>query len=288
MPYKDVELMIKCDDLLNYSAQGNKFWKLKYNFIQAQKEGKKSILTFGGAFSNHIYAVAATGKKLNFNTIGLIRGEIKEPLNPTLAFAKRQGMELIPISRQDYRKKDEKDFITSLEKRFDSPYIIPEGGTNSLAVKGCSEMLLKMEEKFDYICCACGTGGTLAGLIVGAAGEGQILGFPALKGGDFLKEDIASLIYDYNEQTYNNWKLVTDYHFKGYAKFNTELIDFINDFKKKHDVQLEPVYTGKMLYGIMDLIQKGYFPKGSRILAIHTGGLQGIAGFNERFGGILK
>ena len=285
--FNSVNVVVFSDEKKSRFVSGNKYWKLKYNLEVAKTLKKKTLLTFGGAFSNHIHAVAATGKLFNFDTIGLIRGEIITPLNSTLAFAKEQGMKLIPITRQDYRKKNNSDFLKKLESQFPDAYIIPEGGTNQLAIKGTSEIIDQLPNDFDYICCACGTGGTIAGLIIGANEKGKVLGFPALKG-SFLNGEITTLINDYNQKSYSNWELITDYHFGGYGKHKPELIDFINDFKENHQIQLEPLYTGKMMYGVFDMIEKGYFPKGSKIVVIHTGGLQGIAGFNQRFGNILK
>jgi len=284
---KEYEIDVLSDDLNDVKFSGNKLWKLKYNILTARTRKFKILLTFGGAFSNHISAVAEAGKNFNFNTIGVIRGEVFFPLNPTLEFAKGQGMEFLPISRQEYRKKANEDFIASLNERFHFPYIIPEGGTNTLAMKGCAEISEKVAGNYDYICVACGTGGTIAGLVAGAHGKGKVLGFPILKGGDFLRTDIQQLLDDYGCD-YTNWELFTDYHFGGYAKFKPELVDFINEFKEKQNIQLDPIYTGKMVYGVMDLVKKDYFPKGSKILIIHTGGLQGIEGFNQRYGNLIN
>lgn len=284
---KTLKINIYCDDLSKRFVSGNKYWKLKHNLKEAKRLKKNTLLTFGGAFSNHIYAVAAAGKLFGFKTIGFIRGEIIAPLNPTLEFAKAQGMQLIPVSRQDYRKKNDAEFLNQLQNQFPDAYIIPEGGTNQLAVKGCSEIIEELPNDFDFICCASGTGGTLAGLIIGANEKGKILGFPALKG-NFLTGEITNLIKNYNGKHYSNWELINDYHFGGYGKHKQPLIDFINDFKKEYKIQLEPLYTGKMMFGIFDMIEKNYFPEGSKIVVIHTGGLQGIAGFNQRFGNILK
>jgi 1-aminocyclopropane-1-carboxylate deaminase len=284
--FKNQKISIYSDHSNGHFVSGNKYWKLKYNLKEAKRLEKSTLLTFGGAFSNHIHAVAAAGKLFNFKTIGFIRGEIITPLNPTLEFAKTQGMELIPMTRQNYRKKNDLDFLNQLQSQFPDAYIIPEGGTNQLAVKGCSEIIEELPNDFDFICCASGTGGTIAGLIIGANNKGKVLGFPALKG-NFLTGEITNLIKDYNENQYSNWELIGDYHFGGYGKHKPPLIDFINNFKKEYDIQLEPLYTGKMMFGIFDMIEKGYFPEGSKIVVIHTGGLQGIAGFNQRFGNIL-
>ena len=279
-----IALWVKREDLLHPSISGNKWRKLRYNLEEAKRLQHDTLLTFGGAYSNHIAAVAAAGREFGFRTIGIIRGEEHLPLNPTLSFATSAGMELHYISREAYRQKSDPAYLSKLAAQHGWPYIIPEGGTNTLAVKGCTEIVSDIPIDFDYICCASGTGGTLAGIIAGLGGKKQVLGFPALKGGDFLRAEIEQLIRGYNGEYYNNWQLITDYHFGGYAKVKPELLDFIRSFQQEHGLPLEPVYTGKMFYGLVDLIQKGYFPAGSRIVAVHTGGLQGNAGFKERLG----
>jgi 1-aminocyclopropane-1-carboxylate deaminase/D-cysteine desulfhydrase-like pyridoxal-dependent ACC family enzyme len=286
--YNDIKFFLKRDDKIHGLVSGNKFRKLKYNIIQAKHQHKSILLTFGGAFSNHIHAVAAAGKISNFKTIGLIRGEKNLSYNKTLSFAEEQGMQLEFINRTDYRNKMNPTFLKEIEEKYNYPYIIPEGGTNSLAIKGCSEVIDEIDIPFDYICTAVGTGGTVSGLIAGCDNKHQVLGFSALKGGDFLNKDINELLLAYNGQSYDNWNIQTDYHFGGYAKIKPELIKFINDFKKEHDIQLEPIYTGKMMYGIYDLIQKGFFKPGSTIIALHTGGLQGIDGINQRYGNVIN
>lgn len=273
----NVSLYIKREDLLHPYVSGNKFRKLKYNLLQAKSENKKTLLTFGGAFSNHILAVAAAGKEQGFKTIGIIRGEeLKDKIaeNPTLKKAQDLGMVFEFVDREIFREKSSPKFIQQLVEKFEDFYLIPEGGTNELAVKGCEEILTVTDEKFDYICCAVGTGGTISGLINCSKKSQQVLGFPALKG-DFLREDICKFV------SKSNWDLITDYHFGGYAKVSEELILFINDFYQKYKVPLDPIYTGKMLFGVMDLINKNYFPENSKILVIHTGGLQGITGMNN-------
>ena len=271
-----VELYIKRDDLIHSEISGNKYRKLKYNIIEAQKLGFETLLTFGGAYSNHIAATASVGREFGFRTIGIIRGEElfdKVDGNPTLKFAKSCGMQFKFVGRSYYREKTSDSFINNLKDEFGKFYHVPEGGTNTLAVRGCEEILSKTDKEFDFICSSVGTGGTISGLINGSKPSQQIMGFPALKG-DFLKKEIVK----FANQT--NWQLITDYHFGGYGKINKELIDFINKFKKDTNIPLDPVYTGKMLFGIFDLVEKGFFPKGSKILAIHTGGLQGIEGMN--------
>lgn len=273
----EISFSIKREDLIHPFVSGNKFRKLKYNLLQAKAEKHSKLLTFGGAFSNHIAAVAFAGKENGFQTIGIIRGEELENKineNPTLLFAQQCGMELKFVTREEYRNKNSFDFMEQLMQKYNDFYLIPEGGTNDLAVKGCEEILRDQDHEFDYICCSIGTAGTISGIINSAEKNQIILGFPALKG-DFLANEIR------NFTKKKNWVLVTEYHFGGYGKVTPELIRFINDFSSKNNVLLDPIYTGKMVFGIMDLIQKGYFPKGSKILAIHTGGLQGIQGINN-------
>ena len=279
-----VELWVKREDLLHPHISGNKWRKLKYNLQEARQQGHHTLLTFGGAYSNHIAATAAAGKEYGLKTIGIIRGEEHLPLNPTLRFATSCGMELHYIPRDKYKLKAEPDFLEEIQQQFGNVYVLPEGGTNLLAVKGCTEIVQDIPIEYDYICSAMGTGGTLAGIVAGLAGEKQVLGFPALKGGEFLKQEVEELVRAYSGHTYSNWQLITDFHFGGYAKVKPELLAFLEEFRQKHHIPLEPVYTGKMLYGLFDLIRKGFFARGSRIVAVHTGGLQGNAGFRERLG----
>ncbi|TPE45245.1 1-aminocyclopropane-1-carboxylate deaminase/D-cysteine desulfhydrase [Pontibacter mangrovi] len=281
---KGVELWVKREDLLHPHISGNKWRKLKYNLQEAKRQGHHTLLTFGGAYSNHISATAAAGKEYGFKTIGIIRGEEHLPLNPTLLFATSCGMQLHYISREKYKSKAEPDFLEELQQQFGNLYLLPEGGTNLLAVKGCTEIVQDIDLKYDYLCCAMGTGGTLAGIVAGLAGERQVLGFPALKGGEFLRREVEELVQAYSGHAYSNWQLITDYHFGGYAKVKPELLAFMEEFKQKHHIPLEPIYTGKMMYGLFDLIGQGYFARGSRVVAVHTGGLQGNAGFKERLG----
>ncbi|WP_298900183.1 1-aminocyclopropane-1-carboxylate deaminase/D-cysteine desulfhydrase [uncultured Psychroserpens sp.] len=274
----DNQVYIKPEYLIHPHISGNKYRKLKYNLIEAKRLQKKCLLTFGGAFSNHIAAVASAGQEFGFETIGVIRGEelqSKIDSNPTLSFAETCGMRFKFVSRQDYKCKTDDHFLFELHKEFGDFYLIPEGGTNELAIKGCEEILTKYDNHYDYVCCSVGTGGTISGLINSALPHQKILGFPALKG-EFLQEEIAKFA------THTNWELITNYHFGGYAKVSDELIAFINTFKRLHHIPLDPVYTGKMMYGIYDLIKKNYFPKDSKILVIHSGGLQGIDGMNQK------
>lgn len=280
---KGIQLFIKREDEIHPFVSGNKYRKLKYNVEEAKKLNIETLLTFGGAYSNHIAATASFGQLAGLKSIGIIRGDelatnLKEVLktNLTLKHAHENGMRFKFVSRSDYRNKTSESFIESLKDEFGEFYLIPEGGTNKLAIRGCEEILTPEDEKFNYICCAIGTGGTISGLINSSYSDQKIIGFPALKG-DFLTNDINNLA-----NRNDNWSLVTDYHFGGYGKFNEELITFINEFKEATSILFDPIYTGKMMFGILDMISKNQFKKGSKLLVIHTGGLQGITGINER------
>jgi 1-aminocyclopropane-1-carboxylate deaminase len=277
LPEKNISFHVRREDLLHPLIPGNKYRKLKYNLLQAKAERQNCLLTFGGAYSNHIAAVAAAGKHYGFKTIGIIRGEelstaIDE--NPTLDFARRCGMRLEFVSRETYRNKADSEFVELLKNTHGAFYLLPEGGTNELAVKGCEEILTNEDADFDYICCAAGTGGTASGIIRKSLENQTVLVFPALKG-DFIKDDIRRFV------ARENWSVVSAYHFGGYAKISRELITFINDFYLKTGIPLDPIYTGKMFFGVMDLADKDFFPDGSKILIIHTGGIQGVKGMNN-------
>ncbi len=275
--YRNTNIVIKREDLLHPIISGNKYRKLKYNIEEAKKQQKKTLVTFGGAFSNHILALAGAGMGYGFDTIGIIRGEeltSKINENPTLSKAQELGMKLFFVTRDDYRDKVVNIVLEQLNLIESDIYLIPEGGTNQLAITGCEEILTAFDkENFSHVCCAVGTGGTISGLINSSYVHQKIIGFSSLKG-DFLIKDINIFA---NQK---NWELNTDYHFGGYGKVSDELVEFINDFKSKYQIPLDPIYTGKMMYGIFDLIKKEYFPENAKILAIHTGGLQGIEGIN--------
>lgn len=266
-----VKLLVKREDLNHSEISGNKWWKLKYNLEEALRQGKKTLLTFGGAYSNHIYATAAAASELGMKSIGIIRGEETFPLNPTLSFAQKKGMQLEYISREDYRNKTNQDFINNLTSRFGDFYLIPEGGTNELAIKGCTEFGKKLanEIRFDYLCLSVGTGGTIAGLIEGLNEEKKIIGIPVLKGATFLEEEIIA----YTSK--KGWELKYDYHFGGYAKTTNDLLAFKDDFENKYQIPTDRIYTAKLMYAIFDMLNKNFFREGSTIMILHTGGLQG-------------
>ncbi len=268
---KGIQVFVKREDQNHPFVSGNKWWKLKYNLATAINQGHDTLLTFGGAYSNHIFATAAAAKELGLKSVGIIRGEETFPLNSTLSFARECGMQLHYVSREAYRHKTEEEFLNELKDRFGKFYMIPEGGTNALAVKGCSEFAnnLCREIDFDYLCLAVGTGGTAAGMIEGTPESKTILGFPVLKGADFLKEEIKGFTSKLN------WHLMMDYHFGGYAKTTPALFPLINEIEQQFHIPLDQVYNAKMFFGVFDLIKKDFFRSGSTILLLHTGGLQG-------------
>lgn len=268
--FHDITLIIRRLDLVHPQISGNKFFKLKYNFLEAKRQGYQHILSFGGAYSNHIAATAFAAQQFGFQSVGVIRGEelADRPLNPTLATAQEFGMQLHFVSRDEYRRKQQPEYLAELARQFPEHYVIPEGGTNALAIQGCQEILKDSDAQFDVICCAVGTGGTISGLIEASHAHQQILGFSALKG-SFLKDEVAQL----TKKT--NWNILDDYCCGGYAKTSAALVQFIRDFEAEFSILLEQVYTAKMLMGIFDLIEKNYFLARSKLLVIHSGGLQG-------------
>lgn len=280
---KQVELFIKRDELIHPVIQGNKWRKLKYNLLQALKEQQSTLLSFGGAYSNHLHALAAAGNLLGIKTIGIIRGEATHPLNPCLQDMQNWGMQLEFIKRIDYREKTSDKFINHLKDKFGRFYLIPEGGNNPQGFKGCAELLDELQDNYNIICCEVGSGTMLSSLITYNKNAAiEFLGFSIMKNKS-LEKDIEKNLHNspLNHLITTPWKINHDYHFNGYARTSKELNQFINDFKLEHNIQLEPVYSGKMLYGILELAAKNYFKPGTKILAIHGGGLQGLRGFPE-------
>lgn len=272
----DVRLFIKREYLNHPFASGNKWWKLKYNLAEAVSRGHRTLLTFGGAYSNHIYATASAAASIGLKSVGVIRGERTLPLNATLRFAEEHGMTLHHVSRDSYRRKMDAAFIQELRSSFGNFYLIPEGGTNALALTGAQELgdKLSREIDFNYLCLPVGTGGTLAGLAK-ALPDKTVIGFSSLKGGDYLSDEVAQWV-----GSRSNWRIETDYHFGGYGKISEELRSFTLGFERQYDVPLDPVYTAKAMFGIFDLLKKGRFARKSKVLFLHTGGLQGRGGFN--------
>ncbi|MDO7851001.1 1-aminocyclopropane-1-carboxylate deaminase/D-cysteine desulfhydrase [Hymenobacter convexus] len=285
-----VRLLLWRDDLAHPDLPGNKARKLKYNLLAAQEQGHRTLLTFGGAYSNHLAAVATAGGLWGFRTIGLVRGDAPPAgtaPNPTLARAAADGMALHYLDRSTYRRRAELEFLAEVQARFGPAYVLHEGGTNALALPGCAELVseIRAETAFDALAVAVGTGGTLAGLLTGLRGPEEAIGVAALKNGGFLRTEIDALTQQATGETFHNYSLKTDYHFGGYAKYSADLLAFIQQFRQQHGVLLDPIYTGKLLFGVLDLIRQGHFARGSRVVAIHTGGQQAWAGWQQRFGG---
>lgn len=257
----NITVALKREDQLHPFISGNKYRKLKYNIAFAKANKHKTLVTFGGAYSNHIAATAAAANANGLQAVGIIRGEeLGKDLdatlstNPTLQFAYAQGMIFHFVDRSDYRDKEQAPSVQNLLHDLNAPYIIPEGGTNTLAIQGCSEILDAEDANFDYVCCSLGTGGTFKGLIQSIVPDQHLLGFPALKA-RFFEDELRQWA------PHSRWSLVHDYHFGGYAKVNIELICFMNTFLQQTGILLDPVYTGKLMYGVYDLIEKGFFPR---------------------------
>ncbi|MCY7356468.1 MAG: pyridoxal-phosphate dependent enzyme [Rudanella sp.] len=264
-----IQLYLKRDDLLHPLVSGNKWRKLKYNLVAAQEAGFDTLLTFGGARSNHLYATAAAGQLLGLKTIGVVRGDEPALLDsPTIRFCRSVGMTIHQVSRAAFREKETPEFLAHLTQHFGSAYILPEGGTNDLAIQGTAEIMPEISTQLgatpDVVCCAVGTGGTVWGLARSAPPQTAVLGFMALKGwSPPLDPSHPNLTYQ------------TDYHFGGYAKTTPELLRFMADFEDQTGILIEQVYTAKMLYGVLDLVRNGFFTENAAVVAVHTGGLQG-------------
>lgn len=276
--FQNIPLHILRLDKIHSIISGNKFFKLKYNIEAAINNQHDQVLTFGGAYSNHIAATAHAAQLAGIKAIGIIRGE--KVSNPTLEFAQEAGMRLHFVDRTSYRQKEEVGFLKDLSNQYGGFYLIPEGGTNSLAIRGTAEIMNLIPDSYQQVTCCVGTGGTISGLVANAKQHQHINGFSALKG-DWINDEVNQWV------SKTNWSINTEYHFGGYAKWKPELIDFINEFKKQTAIPLDPIYTGKMLYGIVELIKKGALSP-EHLLIIHSGGLQGIGGFNERFGNLIE
>jgi len=290
---KQLSLSLLRIDQINPLISGNKWFKLKHNLIAAKQQGYQTLLSFGGPYSNHLHALAAAGQAADFNTIGIIRGEEHLPLNPTLSDVVAQGMKLYYLNRSTYRNKHKPEVIAHIRAMVaEDFYLVPEGGTNDLAVKGAAEIAALIPDDSSDVCVPCGTGGTIAGIITGLSAnirkpqrhQPRVLGFPALKGGQFLQQTITELL---KSNTQINWQLFHNYHFGGFGKINQSLALFIHEFEKKHALELDPIYTAKMMYAIVHLIEQDFFPKGSKIVAVHTGGLQGKRGMEQKIQSLI-
>jgi 1-aminocyclopropane-1-carboxylate deaminase len=265
-----VRLWLKRDDLIHPELAGNKWRKLKYNLQAAGEQGKQRLLTFGGAYSNHIRATAAAGHYFGLATIGVIRGEPHDPLNWSLRYAVSRGMRLRYVDRAAYRRRADPEVIAGLRRELGDFYLLPEGGSNALAVPGCAEIAAEIEPEFDVICCPCGTGGTLAGLAAGLAPGQRAMGFSVLKGGEFLAGEVERLQASAGRVS-ANWRIECGFHCGGYARRTPELTGFIDWFDERHGLRLDWVYVAKMMYGIYAMARCGSFAPGTRIVAVITG-----------------
>jgi 1-aminocyclopropane-1-carboxylate deaminase len=276
---KGMEVWIKRDDLIHPHIMGNKWRKLKYNILHVRESHLAGIVTFGGAYSNHIAATAAACAANQLPSIGIIRGdELSPDSNPTLRFASDQGMKLQFVSRNEYRQLKENHH--QLQQTHPGYLILPEGGTNELAIRGCQEIWTEINQSFDYAITSVGTGGTMAGLLKAMSGEGKLIGISALKG-NFIHSEFRNMLQHHNIP-FENYELMDQWHFGGYGKVTDDLVAFINDTQEKINVLFDPIYTAKMYFAVTKLIETNYFPSNSKIVLIHTGGLQGIAGFIEK------
>ncbi len=278
-----LQVWVKREDLIHPYLSGNKWRKLKYNLLEVCREGHRRILTFGGAYSNHLYATAFAVQALGLEGIAVVRGERREPLNSTLAFAEQAGMKLVFVSRTAYRRRRDADFLAALRQKYGPFYLIPEGGTNSLALSGVEEvvpeLLQQLPRQPDFLCLPCGTGGTLAGLVLGLAKaektHSKLIGFSALKG-NFLTAEVRRLLDEHLPKGGKSpaWEIDDRWHFGGFARSKPELQAFLSDFKHHSSLPLEQVYTGKMLYGLIQRAKSRQFPPGSTLVVVHTGGLR--------------
>ena len=274
-------------DLVHPLLQGNKWFKLKLNIMKCLEVGRDTVLSFGGAYSNHIHALSATGKLAGINTIGVIRGEKTNPLNHTLNDASRFGMKLHFVSRTEYRRRYSPGYINELHDLLGDFYFVPEGGSNLLGYYGAAEMLPDDAGEFTHIIMATGSGGTIGGNILAAIKQGvrgtRILSVPVLKDHEYVIEVVRSFLLTEGIDCSKCLEVMPGYHHGGYAKFSEELINFIKDFQVRYHIPIDPVYTGKVLFAVSDLSKKAYFNSDDRILVYHTGGTQGMNGFIERY-----
>lgn len=266
-----VRLWVKRDDLIHPEVPGNKWRKLQLNLAAALEQGHRRVLTFGGAYSNHVRATAAAGALLGLETLGVIRGEEHLPLNPSLAFAAGRGMRLTYLDRAAYREKHTAAVLGGLRQRWGEFFLLPEGGSNADAVRGCAGLPGEIGPGIDVICCPCGTGGTLAGIAAGLLTGQRAIGFSVLRGGDFLAGEVERLQREAYGRSKGGWRLETGFHFGGYARTTPGLEAFAGDFAARHGLALERVYVAKMMAGVYAMVESGAFPVGTRIAAVVTG-----------------
>lgn len=266
-------------DRIHPLVSGNKWFKLRHNLEAARAQGHDTLLSFGGPWSNHLHALAFAGQLCGLRTIGVVRGELPSPLNACLSDASAAGMQLAGVSRADYARKAESDFIASLQARFGPFYLVPEGGANREGLLGCADIpALYDQDSFDLVCMACGTGTMLAGMAL--TSRLPLVGVQVLKGAGYLKAEVERYFSQYDLAPAASWRILEDWHHGGYARVSDELLHFLTEFEARHGIPLEPVYSGKLLYAVYAAAKKrDIFPQNSRILAVHGGGLQGLRGF---------
>jgi len=265
-------------DLLHPQVSGNKWFKLIYNLQAAKERGSKTLVSFGGAWSNHLHALAWAARENGFKSVGFIRGELPDPLNACLRDASERGMQLIPLTRESYRNRAEPEYIVQLLGEIDGPFLIPEGGANAEGIRGCSEILNDLaQQDFDLLALACGTGTTMAGLLMRT--RIPVLGIQVLKGEAYLQQEVARLLLQNNILPAVNWRVNDSFHRGGYARTDADLLAFCSEFEVATGVPLEPVYTGKLLLALQALIRSGEIARGTRLAVVHGGGLQGKRGF---------
>ena len=285
-----VDIFVKRDDMIHPVVSGNKWRKLKWNIENAKEQGRDTLLTFGGAHSNHIAATAEAARIFGFKSIGIIRGEDADLRNPTLRTALRNGMKIHRVSRTEFRRNGDRDYIESLRHRFGAFYFIPQGGENHYGVQGCTEIMKELKRHYHRIFVACGTATTLSGMALGNARRSMLTGVSALKGGEFLFETVKHYVSktfqdeETEREVLKNIEVLTDYHFGGYAKTKSELIEFMRNFYQKTSVKLDPVYTGKTAFAMYDVLKKYKANSNEKWLLIHSGGLQGIEATEAKLG----
>lgn len=277
---RDIRLSVLRLDTINPLVFGNKWFKLKLNLQASQEQGFARLLSFGGAYSNHLMAVAAAGEHYGMETIGVVRGELARPLNPVLQFASDRGMKLQGISRSQYRQKDSTAFADALRSQWGECFIIPEGGSNALGVKGCREIASLVRWESDtrrrLLAMACGTGATMAGVIQGFAANAamglEILGVSVLKAPGYMSRNVSQWLDPRSTSSEPAWRIDDDSHFGGYARSNPVLERFMSEFSGLHAIPLEHVYTGKLFWRLDQDISSGRIAPGTEVIALHTGG----------------
>lgn len=271
----NIKLFIKREDLIHDIVSGNKWRKLNYNFKYIKEKKIKKILSFGGAYSNHLHALSWLAKKNNIKSFGLVRGCKLSIENPTLSFCKKNKMDLFFLDRSTYRNnKYNNPIFKKIIKSKENVFVIPEGGFNEFGIKGCEEIMNEVNEHYDIICCSIGSGCTAVGIIKSLKFDQSFLGFSSFKNNAQIKNIISEKVKTMN------WEINSEYNFGGFGQVNDELKKFIKDFKNTYAIMLDPIYTSKLFFGLFDMISKNKLPKDSRILALHTGGLQGLQGVN--------